>query len=60
MTEDQLRQHYKNCNKILEQINVVMWNSFHLKDREFGREQGAMIAELLEKWCERESEIDAM
>ena len=39
---------YDEC---LEEINAIMWNSYCLKGREFGREQGNQIMTVLERWA---------
>ena len=39
--------------KMLDQINVIMWESYMIKDRPFGREDGRKIMEVLEQWAER-------
>lgn len=45
---------YDEC---LEDINAIMWNSHCLKGREFGREQGDAIMDVLNRWA-RISEAD--
>lgn len=37
----------------LEEINTIMWESYMIKQRPFGREQGTMIMKELEKWTKR-------
>lgn len=39
--------------KMLDQINVIMWESYMIKDRPFGRDEGRKIMEVLEQWAER-------
>lgn len=39
--------------KMLDQINVIMWESYMIKDRPFGKEEGRKIMEVLEQWAER-------
>lgn len=39
--------------KMLEKINVIMWESYMIKDRPFGRDEGRKIMEVLEQWAER-------
>ena len=39
--------------KMLDQINVIMWESYMIKDRPFGREEGRKIMEVLDQWAER-------
>jgi len=37
----------------LEEINTVMWESYMIKDRNFGRQEGFKIMQELEKWAKR-------
>ena len=37
----------------LEEINNVMWESYMIKDRNFGRQEGFKIMQELEKWANR-------
>jgi hypothetical protein len=50
-------QNIVNQNKdlfgMLEKINVIMWESYMVKDRPFGRKEGSKIMEVLEQWAER-------
>ena len=38
-------------DKFLEEINVIMWESYMIKDRPFGRTEGRKIMEVLERWA---------
>ncbi len=42
----------KQLWKMLEQINVIMWESYMVKSKTFGRDEGKKIMEVLEKWAE--------
>ncbi len=37
----------------LERINEVMWNSYGVKERIFGRDDGTKIMEILNEWASR-------
>lgn len=39
--------------EMLDQINVIMWESYMIKDRPFGRDEGLKIMEVLKQWAER-------
>lgn len=39
--------------KLLDKINVIMWESYMIKDYPFGRNEGRKIMEMLEQWAER-------
>ena len=39
--------------ELLDKINVIMWESYMIKDYPFGRKEGRKIMEVLEKWAER-------
>ena len=39
--------------KLLDKINVIMWESYMIKDYHFGRNEGRKIMEVLEQWAER-------
>lgn len=39
--------------KMLDQINVIMWESYMIKGRPFGRDEGLKIMKVLEQWAER-------
>ena len=43
----------KELWRIIEQINIIMWESYMVKDRPFGRNEGLKIMEVLEQWAER-------
>ncbi len=39
--------------KLLDKINVIMWESYMIKGYPFGRNEGRKIMEVLEQWAER-------
>lgn len=39
--------------QLLDKINTIMWESYMIKDRPFGRNEGRKIMEILEQWAER-------
>ena len=43
----------KELWRMLEQINIIMWESYMIKSRPFGRDEGGKIMEVLEQWAER-------
>lgn len=51
------REKWRITDKALEDINALMWESFMVNGREFGREQGAQIMAILNEWCEKEEAI---
>jgi hypothetical protein len=44
---------YQDLWKLLEEINTIMWESFMVKGKEFGRTEGFKIMDRLEQWAER-------
>ena len=44
---------YKHLYKLMENINTIMWESYMIKDKEFGRQEGYKIMGILEQWAER-------
>ena len=38
--------------KMLNQINVIMWESYMIKDGPFGRNEGHKIMEVLKQWAD--------
>lgn len=42
----------KELWRMLEQINIIMWESYMIKSRPFGRDEGGKIMEVLEQWAE--------
>jgi len=45
----------RDLDECLEDINAIMFNSYCLKGREFGREQGEQIMYVLERWAMRKA-----
>lgn len=41
----------RDLDECLEDINAIMFNSYCLKGREFGRAQGEAIMYVLERWA---------
>jgi hypothetical protein len=44
---------YRDLWKLMEEINTIMWESYMVKGREFGRTEGYKIMGRLEQWAER-------
>ena len=44
---------YRDLWKLMEEINTIMWESYMIKGREFGRTEGYKIMGRLEQWAER-------
>ena len=44
---------YKHLYELMENINTIMWESYMIKDKEFGRQEGYKIMGILEQWAER-------
>lgn len=44
----------KRGDKYLDRINNLMWNTWGIKDAEFGREQGKQIMDILNEWAKEE------
>lgn len=47
---------WRIADSALEDINEVMWESYMVKDREFGRNEGAKIMAALNRWCTSEAD----
>ena len=43
----------KELWRMLEQISIIMWESYMIQNKNFGREDGRKIMEVLEQWAER-------
>lgn len=43
----------RDMYQLLDKINTIMWESYMIKDRPFGRNEGRKIMEILEQWAER-------
>lgn len=48
-------RHWRACDLALEDINKIMWESYMVTGREFGRNQGKAIMEVIVKWCEADA-----
>ncbi len=44
---------YFDLTEYLERINAILWESLHLKNREFGKDEGYKIADILEEWANK-------
>lgn len=44
---------YQDLWKLMEKINIIMWESYMIKGREFGRTEGYKIMGIIEQWAER-------
>jgi len=44
---------YKHLYELMENINTIMWESYMIEDKEFGRQEGYKIMGILEQWKER-------
>lgn len=54
MSKPDYEKLWRNADSALEAINKIMWESYMVKGREFGREQGAQIMMALNLWCQGE------
>lgn len=48
---EKMKNKNRVLNKSLETINNIMWESYMIKDRDFGRKDGLKIMIELEKWA---------
>ena len=44
---------YKHIWQLMNELNTIMWESYMIKGKEFGRTEGYKIMGLLEQWAER-------
>ena len=44
---------YNDLWKLMDEINTIMWESYMIEGKEFGRTEGLKIMERLEQWAER-------
>ncbi len=44
---------YKHIWKLMDELNTIMWESYMIKGKDFGRQEGYKIMGLLEQWAER-------
>ena len=44
---------YKHIWQLMDELNTIMWESYMVKDKDFGRQEGYKIMGLLEQWAER-------
>jgi len=44
---------YKHIWQLMDELNTIMWESYMIKDKNFGRQEGYKIMGLLEQWAER-------
>jgi len=50
---DEDRKDVRTLYNYLEDINAIMWESFMIKDRQFTREDGLKIMQVLDKWADK-------
>ncbi|NLH44749.1 MAG: hypothetical protein GX451_01170 [Acholeplasmataceae bacterium] len=50
---DTVKEAYRHAYKQLEAINIIMWESYMIKDRDFGRKQGEQIMQILDQWASK-------
>lgn len=53
--ELKLKKQATEFNKLLEEINTIMWESFMVKGKGFTEQDGNKIMQILEKWAKKES-----
>ena len=44
---------YNHIWKLMDELNTIMWESYMIKGKDFGRQEGYKIMGLLEQWAER-------
>ena len=44
---------YKHIWQLMNELNAIMWESYMVKGKDFGRQEGYKIMGLLEQWAER-------
>lgn len=44
---------YKHIWQLMDELNTIMWESYMIKGKYFGRQEGYKIMGLLEQWAER-------
>lgn len=44
---------YKHILQLMGELNTIMWESYMVKGKGFGRQEGCKIMGLLEQWAER-------
>ena len=44
---------YKHIWQLMDELNTIMWGSYMVKGKDFGRQEGYKIMGLLEQWAER-------
>ena len=44
---------YKHIWQLMDELNTIMWESYMIKGKDFGRQEGYKIMGLLEQWAER-------
>ena len=44
---------YKHLWQLMDELNTIMWESYMIKGKDFGRQEGYKIMGLLEQWAER-------
>ena len=44
---------YNHLWELMNEINTIMWESYMIKGKEFGRAEGYKIIGRLEQWAER-------
>mgnify|MGYP003402908189 CR=1 FL=1 len=44
---------YKHLWELMNEINTIMWESYMIEGKEFGRTEGYKIMGRLEQWAER-------
>lgn len=49
----EVQRNYNDLYSIMEDINAIMWESYMIKDRDFGRVQGSKIMSKLNEWADR-------
>ena len=53
--ELKLKKQANEFNKLFEEINTIMWESFMVKGKGFTEQDGDKIMKILEKWAKKES-----
>ena len=44
---------YTHLWELMDELNTIMWESYMIKGKDFGRQEGYKIMGLLEQWAER-------